>query len=390
MPAWKNWSGRQRAKPAALHFVRSESDAAAIVRDAVRAKQTVRVAGAGHSHAPLVITNGVIVDTSGLAGVVATDSSAKQALIWAGTRIYALGRALHDRGLALENQGDIDRQAIGGAVATGTHGTGPTLRSFSASVTGIRLVTASADIVECSASTNAELFSAARLHLGAFGIVTQLQLALTDAYRLREKGWTEPFHAVMEKLDALVAEARHFEFFWQPQTDLMNAKSTFATLADPVYPLAQEGARCAWSYEVLSNHRPYLHTEMEYSVPADRGPECMRAIRELVHRDFRQMKWPVEYRTLAADDVWLSTAYERPTVTISVHQGVDEPEEPYFRACEEIFLAHDGRPHWGKVSYLDGTTLAVRHPRWAEWWRVRDAVDPAGVFLNDYLRRLRP
>jgi L-gulonolactone oxidase len=97
----------------------------------------------------------------------------------------------------------------------------------------------------------------------------------------------------------------------------------------------------------------------------------------------------VEYRTLAADDVWLSTAYQRPTVTISVHQDVHEDDEPYFRACEEIFLGYSGRPHWGKVHYLGAAQLSRAHPRWTDWWQVRDRVDPHGVFMNDYLDQLR-
>ena len=390
MASWNNWSGRQRSKPTALYFIRSEADAAAIVRQAGRAKQSVRIAGAGHSHAPLVVNNGVIVDASGLAGVISTDAAIQRAWVWSGTRIYALGRALHDHGLALKNQGDIDRQAIAGAVATGTHGTGQTLQNLSASVTGIRMITASGDIVECSAERNAELFQAARLGLGAFGIVTQLQLQLREAYRLKEHGWSEPFDVLLPRLDTLVAQSRHFEFFWYPHTDIAVAKSTDATTADPEYPLAEEGSRLAWSYEVLANHRPLLHTEMEYSVPASDGPACMRAIRELIRKDFTGLRWPVEYRTLAADDVWLSTAYERPTVTISVHQDVNENDEPYFRACEEVFNAFSGRPHWGKVHYLDGAALASRHPRWREWWQARDAIDPSGTFLNEYLRTVRP
>ena len=390
MASWNNWSGRQRSKPTALYFIRSEADAAAIVRQAGRAKQSVRIAGAGHSHAPLVVNNGVIVDASGLAGVISTDAAMQRAWVWSGTRIYALGRALHDHGLALKNQGDIDRQAIAGAVATGTHGTGQTLQNLSASVTGIRMITASGDIVECSAERNAELFQAARLGLGAFGIVTQLQLQLREAYRLKEHGWSEPFDVLLPRLDTLVAQSRHFEFFWYPHTDIAVAKSTDATTADPEYPLAEEGSRLAWSYEVLANHRPLLHTEMEYSVPASDGPACMRAIRELIRKDFTGLRWPVEYRTLAADNVWLSTAYERPTVTISVHQDVNENDEPYFRACEEIFNAFSGRPHWGKVHYLDGAALASRHPRWREWWQARDAIDPSGTFLNQYLRTVRP
>ena len=129
---------------------------------------------------------------------------------------------------------------------------------------------------------------------------------------------------------------------------------------------------------------------MEYSVPREKGVECLEEIARLLRTDFTEVQWPVEFRTVAADDVWLSTAYERETVTLSVHLPLGEDDAPYYRACEEVFLAHEGRPHWGKVHYLNGTQLAHAHPRWEDWWQVRDEVDPDGVFLNDYLRSLRP
>jgi FAD/FMN-containing dehydrogenase len=387
---WKNWSGRQRATPEAVHFARSEADVVAVVRRAAAAGHPVRVAGAGHSHAPLVPSDGIIVDASGLAGVISGDREARRARVWAGTRIYALGRPLHDLGLALANQGDIDRQAIAGATATGTHGTGRTLRNLSAAVAGARIVLASGDIVECNADHERELFEVARLNLGAVGVVTQLVLQLRDAYVLSERSWRESFEHIVPRIDALAGATRHFEFFWYPESDLAHAKAIAETAAAPVYPLAPEGERQAWSYEVLPNDRPHLHTEMEYSVPAARGPACLAEIRALIRRDFPTMRWPVEYRTLAADDVWLSTAYARDTVTISVHQGIDEDDAPYFRACEAIFRAYEGRPHWGKVSYLDGADFARLYPRWHDWWRVRDAYDPTGVFLNGHLRALRP
>ncbi len=389
MATWTNWSGRQRARPRGLHFVRSEEDAAALVRDAVRAGFGVRAAGAGHSHAPLVPADGIIVDTSGLAGVVAVDTDRRLARVWAGTPIHMLGRPLHDAGLALVNQGDIDRQAIAGACATGTHGTGRRLKNLSAAVRGARLVLASGEAVECTPDGDEDLWQAARLNLGALGIVTQLVLEVRDCYRLQEHGWTEPVEPLLERLSELEQATRHFEFFWYPDSDRVVAKAIDETTAASRYPLAEEGSRCAWSYEVLPNHRPHLHTEMEYSVPAEHGRECFAALREMIRRDFPTLRWPVEYRTLAADDVWLSTAYQRDTVTLSVHQDVKEDERPYFEACERIFLRYQGRPHWGKVHYLDGRQLAERHPAWASWWRVRDAVDPQGCFLNGYLRTLR-
>ena len=380
-PRWTNWSGRLTATDATVRHVRSEEDAAAV---AAGSGETVRVVGAGHSHARLVPGADVIVDVSALSGVIDVDASSKRAWVWAGTPIYALGRPLHDAGLALANQGDIDRQFIGGAVATGTHGTGVELTNLSAIVTGARIALASGEVVDA----DADLLRAARLHLGAFGIVTRLELGLRDAYKLKERSWTAPFEDL--DLEALPMQSRHFEFFWLPTRDLAMAKAIDETDDEPEYPLAEEGSRVGWSYEVLPNHRAWRHTEMEYSVPADDGPACMRAIRDLIRRDFPDMPWAVEYRTLAADDVWLSTAYERATVTISLHMAAESDERPLFGAGEQIFRSYDGRPHWGKVNYLDGDQLARIHGRWRDWWAVRDAHDPEGTFLNDYLRSIRP
>ena len=337
MVSWTNWSGRWRGKPTALPFIRSEADALAVVREAADAGHTVRVAGAGHSHSPLVPNDGVIVDASGLAGVIHADSTSMRAWVWAGTRIYALGRPLHDAGLGLPNQGDIDQQAIAGAIATGTHGTGIELQNLSASVIGAQLVLAAGELVQCSANNNPELWQIVRLNLGAAGLVTRLELQLREAYRLHERTWSARFEDLLPQLTRLVTQTRHFEFFWYPHNDSAVAKSIDETTDEAQYPLADEGSRLAWSYEVLPNHRPHLHTEMEYSVPAAQGPACLSDIRSMIHREFPDLRWPVEYRTLAADDVWLSTAYARDTVTISVHQDVAVDDEPYFRACEEIF-----------------------------------------------------
>ncbi|MEE2777285.1 MAG: D-arabinono-1,4-lactone oxidase, partial [Acidobacteriota bacterium] len=309
--------------------------------------------------------------------------------VWAGTPIYALGRPLHDAGLALHNFGDIDRQTIAGATGTGTHGTGLELGNLSSIVTGARIALASGELVDCGPECNADLWQAARLSLGALGVATRLELALCDAYRLSESSERIRYEELAPTLEERIGAARHFEFFWRPRSDEAFVKTMSMTHDEPSYPIAREGERKGWSYEVLPSHRDWRHTEMEYSIPAEHGPECLGAIRHLLCNDFPDMPWPVEYRGLAADDVWLSTAYERPTVTISLHQAVEENEEPMFRAAEEIFRSFDGRPHWGKVNYLDGDELASIHPRWSDWWRVRDRVDPDGTFLNDYLRVIR-
>jgi FAD/FMN-containing dehydrogenase len=387
---WSNWSGRVSAQPAEIARAGDEAAVIAAICRAQSAGVALRSLGAGHSHAPLVATAGVVLDTQDLTGVVSVDAARGEATLRAGTRISALGEPLRSAGVALHNQGDIDRQSIAGAVATGTHGTGRTLRNLSAGVVSARIALADGQSVRCDARTEPELFEVARLSLGAVGVVTELSLSVRKAYRLRERMWLDPLDDVLARIDALADATRHFEFFWMPGSERAACKALEETDAEPVYPLASEGARCAWSYEVLANDRPIRHTEMEYSVPIDRGPACFDALRARIARDFPDLHWPLEYRTLAADDLWLSTASGRATATISVHQGVDLPDEPLFRACEEIFAAHEGRPHWGKVHYRSGAELAALYPRWAEWWRVRDRFDPKGIFLGPYLESLRP
>ncbi len=389
MVSWSNWSGRHKSNPALIHFIRSEDDALAIASQASRSHNSIRVAGSGHSHSPLVSHDNIIVDASGLAGVIDLDLANKRAWVWAGSKIYSLGRPLHDAGLALINQGDIDRQAIAGACATGTHGTGRNLQNLSASVVAARVALASGEMLDCSADENSQAWQVARLNLGALGIVTRIQLQLRSTYKLKESGFSDSFDNLIANISSLIEQNDRFEFFWYPKTDIATVKIINETDEEPEYPVAEEGARLAWNYEVLPSHRPHFHTEMEYSVPAEKGSECFTAIRELLKKEFPDVTWPVEYRTVAEDDVWLSMAYGRATVSISVHQDIREDETAYYQACEKIFLEHGGRPHWGKVNYLDGRQMAGIHPSWQDWWAVRDEYDPDGVFLNDYLNSLR-
>jgi len=372
-----------------LHFARSAEDVSAVVVEAAERGQSVRVAGSGHSHYRLVPTDGVVLDLSGLTGIVHTDVDAHRARVWGGTTIFALGRPLHDAGLALTNQGDIDRQALAGAVGTGTHGTGQALGNLSSMVAGLTIVGADGEATRCSADENTDLFRAARLGLGAFGVVTEIEMSVKPAFRLKERQWKAKYDELRPSIDELSGQHRHFEFFWFPLNDTAHPKCMDVTDEPAVYPVRGEGERCNWSYEVLPNHRPHLHTEMEYSVPVERSLDCLDEIRDLMRADFPDVRWPVEYRRVAADDVAMSQAHGRTSATISVHQGNGLPAEPFFRACEAVFLRYEGRPHWGKVHYLDGAQLAAATPGWDEWWAQRNAVDPAGVFLNDRLRSWR-
>ena len=150
MAEWSNWSGRQTDSPVAIVAPTSESDIVEAVAAAAITEMPVRAVGASHSHSRIAATNGMLLTLDGWQGIEAVDTEAQTARIRSGTRIFQLGEPLLEHGLAIRNQGDIDRQSVAGATSTGTHGTGPSLQNLSASVEGARIVLASGDVVDCS------------------------------------------------------------------------------------------------------------------------------------------------------------------------------------------------------------------------------------------------
>jgi FAD/FMN-containing dehydrogenase len=399
MAAWRNWSGSVECAPAQFVLPTSEAEVAALVA-ALPAGERVRVAGTGHSFTPLCATDGTLLSFDAMQGVIEADPQAGTATIWAGTKLSRIGAPLLDAGLAMANMGDIDTQALGGAVGTGTHGTGQTLGSISTQVAGLRLVLASGDLLDCSPQHEPAIFNAARVSIGALGILTRITLRALPAYRLHERTWPAAFAECMAQLPALIAENRHFEFFWSPGEDLCAMKAlnptTEAVLAEGRPAPAAPGRmarylgpeRIDWSYRIFPSQRTVKFVEMEFAMPAAQGPDCMREIREMMRARHPDVLWPVEYRTLHSDDIPLSPASGRETVTISIHQAAELPYRDFFADGEAIFRNHRGRPHWGKLHSHTARELRDLYPEWDAFLAIRARVDPTGRFLNPYLREL--
>jgi FAD/FMN-containing dehydrogenase len=390
---WANWSGVVHWTPKRVERPASEAEVVEIVRRAARDGDVVRVAGTGHSCTPLCATPGVTVLLAAMRGIETADLAARSATVQAGTKLYELHEPLFQAGLALENLSDIDRQAIAGAIATSTHGTGQKHRTLSALVSGARLVTGRGDVIECSETERPDILRAVQVSLGAVGIVTSVRLAVAPAFRLHERTWIAPFEECFAALDRSIADNDHFEFFWVSDRDACLIKTLNPTDATEDFerfedPDRMVGERVGWSGSIFPSLRNRRFNEIEYALPAEEGPGCLRELRELMLNKHKDITWPLEYRTVAADDIWLSQMYGRATVTISAHQAANLPYEPFFADVEAIFRNHRGRPHWGKMNHLAAKELRELYPRWADFLGVREELDPDGRFLNDYLREL--
>ena len=386
--SWSNWAGNVRCEPRLSIDAASEAEVVAALREAERAALCVRVAGSGHSFSPLVDTGGLLLTLDGLSGIARHEPEQRRVWVRAGTKLHALGPALHALGLALENLGDVDVQALGGALATGTHGTGRTLPNLSARVSGLRLLLADGSLCVLRAEDEPERLAAARVSLGALAVVTAARFDCVPAYRLHERVERMPVDACLASLEERSAASRHYEFFWYPGRDLAETKTIETTALPPEAVTGREYERIGWSHEILPSERTLRFVEMEYALPAAAGPACFRAVRERMQSRHAAVAWPVEYRCLRRDDAWLSTAHGRETVTLSLHQGAELPWQDFFADLEPLLRAHGGRPHWGKRHSLGARELAPLYPQFDAFRRLRSELDSHGRFLNDHLRGL--
>jgi FAD/FMN-containing dehydrogenase len=399
---WTNWVGNQSFTPGYSAAPRDEEEVARLVGEASRQGSGVRVAAARHSFTPIVQTDGLLLDVSALNGVIATDRERKRATALAGTPINRFYEPLWREGLALKNQGDIDTQQIAGAVATATHGSGIRNTCFSGVIRGVRLVTASGEVRDIG-EDEPDLLRAAQVSVGMLGVMTRLELEVTDAYRLSEQIDLWPWQTVLERWDELVHEHRHFGFFWLPTEEsaaLYNLSSHDQTMADKCYvkiydepgpdvpESAVEGRRVDRCYRIYPMiYDPNFH-ELEYFVPLESGPDALAAMRDLMLRSLPDSVFPLEVRTVGPDDAYLSPNYKTATTVISVSGKPGTDYWDYLRSVDALLSEFSARVHWGKLHFLTPERLGALYPEADKFIEIRRELDPEGVFLNDHLREL--
>lgn len=425
---WRNWAGNVAMAPARTVSPSTTDALSEAVRRAAEDGLRVKAVGTGHSFTAAAVTDGMLIRPEHLVGIRGLDRDAGTVTVAAGTSIKHLNETLAAAGLSLTNMGDIMEQTVSGAVSTGTHGTGRASASLAAQVTGLELVCADGSVLRCSEQENAEVFAAARLGLGALGVISELTFSVEPEFLLTAREEPMAFEAVTRDFDQLVAENEHFEFYWFPHTDSCNTKrnnrsegparplprvrgwiddellsngvfqgvcSLGAAAPAVVPPIARISSRALSArtytdipYRVFTSPRRVRFIEMEYALPREALVPALWELKQLVERSRLQISFPVEVRTAPADGIPLSTAQGRETGYIAVHMYRGSPHEAYFTEAERIMTAHGGRPHWGKLHSRDAAYLASSYPRFEEFTRVRDRLDPDRVFGNDYLRRV--
>jgi len=405
---WRNWVGNQSFVARHKGEPASEDELAGLVREAARQDLGVRVAGSGHSFTPVVATSGLLLSLKNMQGVAGADLARKRVTVRAGTKIGDIGRALKALGLSLANQGDIDTQAIAGALSTGTHGTGITLGCLSSQAVGMRLVQADGAILDVDGDANPEMMAAAQVSIGMLGVISSITLQAVDSYNLREKLWRDDFEACMDKHDELAATHRHFGFFWCPVAesrhlyclpDLAAVSTTkrehdvcemkvMDVTDEPPHVNEATFERVAYSSEIYPiEYVPNFH-ELEYAIPVECGKDALRQVRDLMLTKHANCIYPVEYRFVAGDPGMLSPYYNRGSVTVSVSGGPGVDYWSYLLDVDAILRQYRARPHWGKLHFNQALDMPALYPRFEDFRAIRRRLDPQGRFLNDHLTSL--
>jgi FAD-linked oxidoreductase len=431
---WQNWSGLESAEPRRVIAPASTDAVVAAVTSAREQATTVKMVGSGHSFTGIAAPGDVMLRPDRLSGIVAVDRDAMTVTAYAGTQLKELNSQLERVGLSLHNMGDIAEQTLAGAVSTGTHGTGGVMAGLAAQLAGFELVTGTGEVLRASRSENTDLFELGRVGLGALGILTTVTFAVEPLFLLEAREQPMSWDDALGRFDELVAESHHCDMYWFPHTDRMLTKSNtrldadvseaepvsrirgwvddellsntvfgaltaVANRAPAVIPRMNQVSARALSartysdvaHRVFTSPRRVVFREMEYAVPREAGLTALREARRVVDASDWRISFPVEIRVSPADDVALSTAYQRDSFYLAFHthhRSDWRTHTAYLAAMEAIMRDHDGRPHWGKLHSRTAADLAPAYPRFAEFLALRDRLDPDRVFANDYLRRV--
>lgn len=415
---WRNWSGIASSYPAVRAAPKTEAELAGVLKTSVT---PIRAVGAGHSFTALVPTDGTLLTLDRLAGIESWRG--EEAVVRAGTRLGALGPALAAHGRAMANLPDINKQSLGGALGTGTHGTGTGLKAIHGDVTALRLATVDGRLIDCDADTHPEIFNAARVSMGSLGIIAQARLKTTANRRLHRHVWIEPLDQTLAEAEARFAKHRNYEFYAVPFTDLaanithdetdlpaiprpesnddalLNVLKQLRNLAGFSTPLRKAAAKALMGsvppeeavdegWKLLSTDRPIRFNEMEFHLPVETQFIALKEVIAAIETHRRDVFFPIELRRIAGDDAWLSPFQGGPRGSVAVHCHYKDEYDFLFALVQPIFLKHGGRPHWGKLHSLKAAELAGLYPDWKDFLEVRRALDPQGRLLNPFLKGL--
>ena len=409
----RNWAGNVVFDHRTLH----EPTSVQHLQQIVAGSRACRLLGSAHSFNTIADTTGDLITLRSMPTTIDIDEATHTVRVGAGTRYGELGRALHTRGWALPNLGSLPHISVIGACSTGTHGSGDRNGCLATAVVAVDLVTAGGDLVQLDAHSAPELFAGAVVALGTLGAVVAVTLRIEPTYDMAQRVYVDvPWDDAVAHLDNVFSAGYSVSLFttwrdrvvdqvWVKQrTDPaveQHVTQQFFEAHESVVQLhpvpgvaadtctAQLGAAGPW-HERLPHFRldftPSTGDELqsEYLIDRARARDALLTLEPMRQRlaDVTQV---CELRTIAADSLWLSMAYERDSMAIHFTWLPDATlVGPVIAELEARLDEFAPRPHWGKVFGIDAATVADRYPRLADAAALALHFDPTCVFSNAF------
>jgi L-gulonolactone oxidase len=434
LPRFTNWGRTFACAPLAIFEPENVHHCQLILDKARREHRVVRAVGVGHSPSDLACTSDYMLRTTKLNRLLEVNVHKRYVVAEAGITLDALHAQLAKHGLAMINVGSISDQTLGGIVTTATHGTGINYGVISTHVIALSLLLADGTRVSCSRQERPDLFLASTCGLGSTGLILSVTLQVEPAFRLRETQQTLAFHQCLQHIDAIARAAQHVRIWWFPAADTMRVSSADRTL-EPTRAAASwlwhsflgfhvlqfllflgryflsinvfTTRFAAWlvkdhvvavddSYRIFNLDCRYSQHTTEWAIPYENTQRCLQDLHSWLAEEFADPNglrphFPIEIRFSDSDDIWLSPSNGQQTCWIGIVQykpyGLEVPFRELFERFEAILLRHGGRPHWAKAHPLGPDILRTLYPRFDDFVRVLQDVDPHGIFRNEYVQR---
>ncbi|HTF19433.1 MAG TPA: D-arabinono-1,4-lactone oxidase [Chryseolinea sp.] len=411
----KNWAGNVTYRTTNLHEPRTVDE----VREIVRKSQKIRTLGTRHCFNTIADSEHNLLSSRYLNEIGPIDPVNATITVGGGIRYGDLCKDLNEKGFALHNLASLPHISVAGACATATHGSGVTNGNLSTGVRSIEVLAGSGELMTFSKEKDPVEFAAAVVNLGALGVVTKVTLQLLPAFKVRQWVYLNlPMAQLARQFDEIMSSGYSVSLFTDWQTDNINqlwiksiakdgepvqATPTLygATLADrDVHPIIaisaenctpQMGVAGPW-YERLPHFKmdftPSSGEELqaEYFVPRNRAVDALQAVAARHKDELKSLLFISEIRTIAADDLWLSTAFGRDSVAIHFTLKQDIPGVMSFLPkLEETLEPFDARPHWGKQFTMNPAKLRSRYQHFNKFKDLVARCDPEGKFRNEFM-----
>ena len=422
----KNWAKNLTFYPKNIYAPKSEQEIQGIVKDHLKRNKSLRMRGSAHSWTELISSDEGFIHLDDMQGLIGVDEERKIINAYGGTKLYRFGEEAFKHHLNLPNQGDVNHQSLAGSLSTGTHGTGIELQSMANQLQGMTFFSGLGDLITINQEKNPDLMNALSVSLGSAGLLTQVSLKMTEAYKLKAESFPEDMNEALQKARKRLTQNRHFEMFYFPvgkwsivklmnqTTEQVSPRSRIKKISEMVLDnwlfegmniLASKSKKYSeidqlvrrfvghdtfidWSHRAFPTERTVRFMEMEFNLPIDKFEEIFLEIQACIEKNKFETLFPIEIRFVKGDNLWLSPAYQRDSVYFAIHTYKSENYRPYFEEIQKIFIRHSGRPHWGKWHSLTEKELAPLYPRWDDFKKIRRELDPQGIWLNNHLKTL--